>query len=327
LDEGARALPDRKGARPEDLAFPPGGHLSKAPIWTNSIAKAVTDPKKTWLASRFALQPQSPAESPASLTLNFEVFSMKKTPEQAMNTNAQALQESAQYYRWNLSLFPIERHKKILDVGCGPGHYFNEIATYKPDIYMGADYSANFLEQTKILLAGFPNYTTCQMDLLDETIPEIVANQTFDYVFCFDVIEHIENDKRALQNIRKIMMATGAKYLFLRVPALQWIYGENDKAIGHFRRYSAKALSTRMQQTGFQVQKLHYQNFFGVFFWYFVGKVAMRKHAVSKTEGQFINLVTPLLRFVEVIPPPIGLSVYCVCTVNSNFSGSEEPKE
>jgi len=259
---------------------------------------------------------------------DFEDFTMKKTPEQAMNTNAEALQESAQYYRWNLSLFPIEQNKKILDVGCGPGHYFNEIANYKPDVYIGADYSPNFLEQAQTLFAGFPNYKTCQMDLLDDTIPEQVAKQTFDYVFCFDVIEHIQDDKRALQNIRRIMLATEAKYLFLRVPALQFIYGENDKAIGHFRRYSARNLSTLMRETGFQIQKLHYQNFFGIFFWYFVGRIALRKHAISKTEGQFVNLVTPLLRSMEIVPPPIGLSLYCVCSVDSMFSvNNEEDKK
>jgi len=110
---------------------------------------------------------------------------VEKTPEQAMSINVEALQEGAEYYRWNLSLFPIEQNKKILDLGCGPGHYFSEIAAYKPAVYMGADYSATFLEQTRKLLVGFPNYQTCQLDLLDNALPEPVTKQFFDYVFCF----------------------------------------------------------------------------------------------------------------------------------------------
>ena len=240
--------------------------------------------------------------------------------ERFMDRNRESLQSAKNYYKWNFSLFPFEKGKRILDIGCGPCIYYEQIVALEPQTYLATDFSPYFLGLAAELFAGHQQYRACQLDLLDESLPSDLITQHFDYVLCFDVLEHIEDDEKALRNIHRIMLTTRSKNFFVRVPALQGIYGENDRAIGHFRRYSMKSFSSLLSKCGFRVNMIRYQNFLGIFPWYFVGKVLRRSQAVSNNslanEGKLINAVSPLLRKLEqAITPPIGLSLYSVCEI------------
>ncbi len=237
--------------------------------------------------------------------------------EEGMNQNVQSLQGVVnRYYRWNLGVFPIQKGKRILDLGCGPGLYFHEIMRYSPDLYLAADYSWDFLARTRVLFGTRTNCRACQLNLTDDVLPEAITSEKLDYVICLDVLEHIQDDEKALQNIRRIVTVTGTPLVFLRVPALQFCFGRNDEAVGHFRRYSAESLGALLAKCGFTVRRLRYQNLSGILPWYVVGKVAKRSLAVSQYEGRLFDRLVPLLRFVEnVVPPPLGLSLYCVCSV------------
>lgn len=235
--------------------------------------------------------------------------------ERAMSRNSESLQGKNNYYEWNLGVFPIERGRRIMDFGCGPGLYFESIMKYAPELYMATDYSANYLKQVEVLGDGYANCKTCLLDLMSTSLPKRLVKQQFDYAFCFDVLEHIQDDEKALQNIHRIMTSNGTGLLFLRVPALQFIYGTNDEAIGHFRRYSADSLTALLRRCLFRIQKMRYHNMLGIIPWYVIGRVAGRSLALSSNEGRLFNSIVPLLRFAEsIISPPIGLSLYCICS-------------
>ena len=55
-----------------------------------------------------------------------------------------------------------------------------------------------------------------------------------DTVICLNVLEHIEDDLGALQNIR-LLLAEGGRAVIL-VPSGQSIYNSLDEELGHFRR-------------------------------------------------------------------------------------------
>jgi len=139
--------------------------------------------------------------------------------EVEMRRNAKGMNN---YYRWNLEMFPIEKGKSILDLGCGPCVYLEAILSYSPELYVATDNSLYYLEEVEMLIRKHSNFTTCHLDLLSDEIPESLGSETFDYCFCFDVLEHVQDDERALQNIHRIMMAKKIKLLFLRVPGHLW---------------------------------------------------------------------------------------------------------
>lgn len=238
-----------------------------------------------------------------------------ETSEKAMAKNASAIHDQVNnYFRWNLELFHMEKGKRILDIGCGPGLYCSEIMRYEPSLYVAADYSESYLETVRGLLGSRPNYVTRRLDLLDEKSVDSFGEYEFDYILCFDVMEHIEDDAKALRNIHRLIKKTGNGALLFRVPALQIIYGANDKSIGHYRRYHMKQLTRLLESCSFKVELIRYQNIVGVLPWYFIGRVLKRSLAVNPKEGKAFDMIVPAVKLFEsLIPPPFGLSLYCKC--------------
>ena len=236
-----------------------------------------------------------------------------------MTANAALLKESVgDYYRWNLSVFPLKKQKRILDVGSGPGLYFDALMEYEPSLYFATDYSPSFVEDIRTSFSGRPGCKAGVLDLTADQLPAGILSERFDYVLCFDVIEHIQDDEKAVRNLVSLVKYTGAEGLFLRVPALQGIFGENDRTIGHYRRYSRKTLSTLLLRAGLDIRVIRYQNILGVLPWYIIGRMVKRPLAVSRREGRLFDKLVPVLRCMErIAPPPVGLSLYTLCTVRN----------
>jgi len=71
---------------------------------------------------------------------------------------------------------------------------------------------------------------------------------------------NIEKDEEELARAKTLLAANG--YLIVLVPAHQFLYNEFDKAIGHYRRYDKKMLSS-VAPEGFQLLKMRYFDSFG----------------------------------------------------------------
>ena len=72
----------------------------------------------------------------------------------------------------------------------------------------------------------------------------------------FDVLEHIDEERDFLRQLREVMQTGGR--LYLTVPALQSLWSWHDTAVGHFRRYTLKILSQRLAEAGFETELASY---------------------------------------------------------------------
>jgi SAM-dependent methyltransferase len=66
------------------------------------------------------------------------------------------------------------------------------------------------------------------------------AENTFDLVCAFDVIEHVEDDRLAVSEMRRVAKSGGI--LFVSVPAFMFLWSEHDVINHHLRRYTSKIL-------------------------------------------------------------------------------------
>ena len=86
-----------------------------------------------------------------------------------------------------------------------------------------------------------------------KTITSLDSTNKFEYIFTSNVLEHIDNDQEALNEIYLSLINGGRLGIF--VPANQILYSHIDKKIEHYRRYSKKELDSKVKSSGFQIEK------------------------------------------------------------------------
>lgn len=80
----------------------------------------------------------------------------------------------------------------------------------------------------------------------------------FDLALALDVVEHVPDDLRALEELRRVLRPGGS--LLVTVPALRMLWSAHDVANGHYRRYTLGELRRRLEAAGFEVVTATYFN-------------------------------------------------------------------
>src|ERR1700730_4924582 len=78
-------------------------------------------------------------------------------------------------------------------------------------------------------------------------------DHSFDLVTAFDVIEHIDDDLGALQEMARVVRPTGG--VAIAVPAYEWLWGRQDDINGHRRRYTRRLLQARLEIAGPRMER------------------------------------------------------------------------
>lgn len=129
---------------------------------------------------------------------------------------------------------------QILDIGTGYGATFAAVTAYGTldalEPYQGCH---SILKER-----GFKNIYEI------ENFPNNYPNKKYDLVCLFDVLEHIEDDHRALGTIKQKLLLSKGK-LIITVPAYQWLWTSHDTINKHFRRYTKSQLVERLKSAGF----------------------------------------------------------------------------
>ncbi len=79
------------------------------------------------------------------------------------------------------------------------------------------------------------------------------ADEVFDVVAAFDVIEHCEPESVALAEVARILVPGG--YLLMSVPAYQWAWTHFDDWNHHHRRYTRKRAVAAVEASGLVVRR------------------------------------------------------------------------
>ena len=90
-----------------------------------------------------------------------------------------------------------------------------------------------------------------------EQLPALIPG-SFDAVTMWDVLEHVADDRAALDTVHGALRPGGA--LLLTVPAYQWLWSPHDTLHHHFRRYSRARLQRLLTSAGFRVTTVTHFN-------------------------------------------------------------------
>jgi 2-polyprenyl-3-methyl-5-hydroxy-6-metoxy-1,4-benzoquinol methylase len=205
------------------------------------------------------------------------------------------------YNRWIISLFKKYFGKYILEVGSGLGGLSLHLPKTKVTL---SDTRDDYLSHLKKLF----NYKILKLDIEKEAPTNLV--NTYDTVFSSNVLEHIKDDESAMKNCFKVLRKKGKLLLF--VPARKEIFGNLDRAMGHYRRYTKEELIRKVEKIGFKILKIKYVNFPGYFSWWLRGKSPIKSNSDNLMAKVFDTLVVPFLYPEKYLPIPFGQSLMLV---------------
>lgn len=153
--------------------------------------------------------------------------------------------------RNRLIAWAIARHfpgaRNLLEVGCGTGFVLAGIAAAFPALTLAGSEAAS--EGLAFAAARAPGASLMQMDAR-----RIPFRDEFDVVCVFDVIEHIEDDRAVLSELRAT--ATPGGGVLITVPQHRALWSEYDVRAGHLRRYDARELRSKVLEAGLEIVRM-----------------------------------------------------------------------
>lgn len=220
-----------------------------------------------------------------------------------LDTVLDKLADAPNYNEWLFSRARPHLGTKVLDAGAGTGTFTALAAAVAEVVALEPD--PEFAELLRRRFDTHANVRVVQADLV--ALPDV--GEDFDSVLCFNVLEHVHDHERALTELRNRLRPGGR--LLLLVPAHPALYGGTDRAIGHVRRYRRKPLEQLLRSTGYDPIELRHVNPAGGLWWFVSARIPRREQAPFAALGT-IDRVVPLLRPLDRLRLPFGLSLWSV---------------
>lgn len=154
--------------------------------------------------------------------------------------------------------------EKVLDFGCGAGRFARAFKNQRPDLQVyGCDISGEAINKAKQANDGVV-YEKTEINRCTD-----YAGAFFHNIFVFDVLEHVDNPKEVLLDLKRILKNDGT--LFLQVPCEKdwlslWCWLDKvglkkdltRKFAGHVNFWSRKELNKLILEAGFKIEKRYY---------------------------------------------------------------------
>ena len=214
------------------------------------------------------------------------------------------------YRQWEYDLVAPFLGRSILEVGSGIGYFGEKLVESGRDRVVLSDTDAFCLQSLRDAYAGRPDVEVAEVGLPGQ----VEIGEPVETVVAMNVLEHIEDDAQALRDLAAVVKPGGR--IVLWVPAYMQLYGDFDRKVGHFRRYTPATARDAVERAGLKVRYVRPVNFLGGIAWW----IAVRRGGAGKPDPRLVwlydKVVVPVSRTVERgVKPPFGQSVLCVADV------------
>jgi SAM-dependent methyltransferase len=193
---------------------------------------------------------------------------------------------------------PAAGWRNVLDVGCGDGLFFDELAKL-PGVRLveGVETSADLVSPDG------PHRARIHVTPFDATFD---TGRRYSLILMLDVLEHLPDPVSALRHALSLLEPDGV--FLATVPAFNALWTRHDDLNHHYARYDTQSFRRLANEAGLRVDEARY-----FFHWTALGKIATRiKEALIPGEP----------RAPAVPPGPLNRALYTVSRLEARLLGA-----
>jgi len=203
---------------------------------------------------------------------------------------------------------------KILEIGCSGGPLLKLLVSRGYSHVVGIDNSKEAIQLCKE--RGFKD-----VFLMDGVSPQFDCEE-FDLIIASDVLEHIQDDEKAVKEWKRVLKKEGIIICF--VPALKALWSKHDEDNEHLRRYTKKRLENIFEKNDFKIIRSSYWNIAlflpTLFYRLLLTKTFFKKSLIHqlKESNYTVNYLLKRLLTIENFflsigaNFPIGISIFAI---------------
>ena len=225
-----------------------------------------------------------------------------------VGNDLEAIADMPNYYGWIMEAFAPHVQGRVVEYGAGIGTVSCWLAPLAETLTL-VEPSPNLVDKLRDRFATRQNINIVHARL--EHHATMLNAQCVDTIVMVNVLEHIEDDRAALQSLVRTLRPGG--HLLIFVPALQFLMSRLDRDVGHFRRYHRPDLTTKVRESGAIVKSCRYFDVCGVLPWFLLntllGNTKLNPAMVALND----RYAVPLSKAVEeIVSPPFGKNLILV---------------
>jgi SAM-dependent methyltransferase len=143
----------------------------------------------------------------------------------------------------------LPENPRILEIGCGTGHNIVMLKRFGRVDAVEIDPAARAIASRRLGHA-----------VMDAPLPALtgIEDRAYDLVAILDVLEHVEEDREALESIARKLRPGGR--ILIAVPAHPWMWSAHDVVNHHKRRYTKRTLRAVVASAGLRIEMLSWFN-------------------------------------------------------------------
>jgi SAM-dependent methyltransferase len=224
----------------------------------------------------------------------------------------EALASANRFNQWMYETIRPYCAGPVLEIGSGIGNISKFLLADGHEAYL-SDLRPPYCRKLERLFRDRPNCRgVLSLDLVHRDFNQAYATWLgrFNTVFALNVVEHVQDDHRAIANCRQLLRPGGT--LIILVPAHPFLYNRFDRELGHYRRYTRSALNGLFSANGLQVERSFSFNLAGMLGWFVSGSLLKNK-VLPRRQVALYNRLVRLFRILDRLTlRRLGLSVITV---------------
>lgn len=147
----------------------------------------------------------------------------------------------------------LPKNSYFLDVGAGNGEFLKVLSKMG---FRGEsiDISKEAVLHAKKELKGVKNVSAKWGNIYN-----FKSNKKYDVIFCFETMEHLENDLLAMKKINGLLKNGGI--FVMSAPAHMSGWSKMDEIKGHYRRYEQREIKAMHKKARFKIKNIYTYGF------------------------------------------------------------------